>query len=73
MSAWEVKVEENKYQESEEVEKTFEDNFTIQETFDTNKLPDSVDYIKKLGKFYCKYIVNCSLIYIFGIFLFCFL
>ena len=50
MSAWEVKVEQNNHQESEEVEKTFEDNFTTQETFETNKLPDSVDYIKKLGK-----------------------
>ncbi|CAO1353444.1 unnamed protein product [Diamesa hyperborea] len=48
MSAWEVKVEENNHQESEEVEKSFEDNFTSHETTDTNKLPDSVDYIKKL-------------------------
>lgn len=65
MSAWEVKVEENNHQESEEVEKTFEDNFTIHETLETNKLPDSVDYIKKLGKISCKLNVDCRLTHYF--------
>lgn len=53
MSAWKIEVEGNKHQETEEVDKTFEDNFnfTTHESLESNKLPfqDSADYIKKLG------------------------